>query len=368
MRSSLVGRRLSLFSLFSLVVGCQTSGSRSAVKDANDLPISSLPPPLSACPQGAEVSRWIMVGEASDPGPLVNIPKYPAGGTPDVVIPDGNGTIALDVCLAADETATLQKVFQLNFGVYTEIDVPVGSVVRGLKEVLFEQAYAGFEVRIPFVNRKAFFDNELQPSNEGILILGQSAGLAAALLTKKVGDQVFASPISGVLVGTFKIGDFIGNPCPGGAEALAEFTLGTAHFKASGCQFTGTSGGVSPVMHAFVVTDTSPELPAAIRGQPIAVEVKENEGIYKTVHTHHIVCEGFSLKLPHATYGATATGGSAVPDGFQGCDKDQGPVEDAPGRGDFGGQGVVYAITYANGAKKSGVTDPACWHYFFPCD
>ena len=149
----------------------------------------------------------------------------------------------------------------------------------------------------------------------GTRIRGVVDGPSSAVITingKYSASGRYESTASMGLIGDLQLGDVLGSSiCHGqlGSKAAATWTMDTATFVAELC--TGLGGGIttSYEFQKITVTDTSPEVPEALRGKAIELDKQALAPVLRMKFLHHNGCDSFVLNVPQldSTYAMTAS-------------------------------------------------------------
>lgn len=361
MLQGLYSRATCLCLIFIAVLRCQTATHSSDAKAVNQQYTDSELAPVD-CPTGAELTSFVFVALSALPtAASLGLPP-PQNSVPPLVAPSEIQNVKLEICLK-DEDLSLRRVISKRGIKRDVIEVVAGSEILGLAPALFSQDYSQLHVKIPFESFQEPGNETAKATTESLFLQGVGTADASFVYATYLNDdsgQTFLSPRAGnfILVGSLQYGDFAEDPCSGGHAKKGVFILGTAKFEWQGCQFAGTSGGTAPLIHEFVITDTSTKLPADLRGKPFKVKTDSSTtGNYIFRHNHHSICDSFALTLSQATYAVTS---SIIGFGPGGC---AGTVQDAPNPG----ASVSYRFKYGNSAWIKGKAPSSCTHYSRKC-
>jgi len=278
-------------------------------------------PPLS-CATGEPDSFAINGLAQLPPTTELTLPPFDLPSLRKVKAPDANTNLRIDACLIENGDGPeliLQRVLLLGLsGRAQVVSIPDDKRDLGLSAALFQGAYSGLDITIPFHEYK--IDQHAYPDSR-ILVVKGGEGFAYATILRD------GKTVSDVVVGELTEGDpLLGKVCgPQYRQEERTLTLGTARVALTICDgMAGTSGTYAYTIAKAVITDSSRELPSAARNQPFTVE---SGTALKYKVNHHNTCDSFALQSPYALY--TMTAFSGTPPDADRCDQPR-VVDGAP--------------------------------------
>jgi hypothetical protein len=317
--------------------GDDRSGARA---DAPPMPATATTAPAPACDGEAATYILAALPDPNDPAlPHLEFPPFTTF-TFEPVSPDADNAVQLNICVANDDSVTLQSVKYLYFGRMLALDVGADARVNGLQEALFGNV-ADLDVRIP---------THTQLANVGAAYVlkgfaqnGIRYVAATEIYLRDGSDSPFDER---VMIGKLQAGQVAfpdQGPCAGG-ETYREvaFKIMSGEFTAKYCTWPTPDRSGAVRLLDVTVTDAGPNAPAGFSqhfSQRSDFDGPDAPCIYDW--THHNMNDKFVCKTTAGVY-------SAVKSGL------------------FGNFRVTRKVVYANGQTDS-LVQPNCGGVF-GCD
>ncbi|MGE0172250.1 MAG: hypothetical protein AB7T49_05680 [Oligoflexales bacterium] len=356
--------RYTLFATILLTFSCRTIEASKAKDETSD----SDPYALRTCKNGAKAVPFTL--EPMDPMPDASVVKFPGfdlhfrlesqipnqkGARIDLCIDEVNGTVTFDRLVYKEDPFTPLTNLAIN-----------DSITQPQWKDNILEIPSSF-VKIENLDKAAFGDAE------GLFMWVKESGIEGRLVRSwKDGDKVFTTinlvqeqqqggyrPLGAqALAGSFQPGDpFANGLCNAarGPQYSGTFKFDHVTMKFDACVYAGGGETTGYDIKRLEITDSAPQLTDDQR-KPFTFQGAELESVFQVAWNHHNACDSFVLKLPHATYAATAAATA-------GCGT---ILEGAPHRTlEDPNPEVMYSVRYGGNEPAEGKV--ACRHFLLHC-